>query len=103
LVGQLAAVYDGPEPPCRGAEAWRRGSEGEAMSASSLLWKLNRLRAMSGAEFAYRVRHAVQARLEQHLGWGLVSDASPRGASGAAWVSALPRAIDPAPYVEGAD
>jgi len=73
------------------------------MSASSLLWKLNRLRAMSSAEFAYRVRHAVQGRLERHLGWGLASDASPQGVSGPAWVSALPRAIDPAPYVDGAD
>ena len=56
----------------------------------SLLWKLNRLRAMGGQEIAYRLRHAAQARWEQR-GLGLARPGVAGGTYGQPWLAELPR------------
>lgn len=69
---------------------------------SSLLWKLNRLRAMGAAEIAYRVHQAVQARWER-LGLGLAHPEVPQGTCGQAWVAELPRGFDADVYRAAAE
>jgi hypothetical protein len=56
----------------------------------SLTWQLRRLRAMGGAEIAWRVYQAVTS-LVQRCGFGLANRVPPaRGHSGPPWVSPLP-------------
>lgn len=60
---------------------------------SSLLWKINRLKAMGLPEISYRVRQAVGALLEKR-GWGLAMEPpEPRGSFGNPWLQSLPRAF----------
>lgn len=70
-----------------------------------LIWKLNRLRAMSPAELMYRVKNAVQARVEQS-GFGLAQDADAmahRASEAVPWSSSLSTQFDRAVYLEAAD
>ncbi|HEX7976522.1 MAG TPA: heparinase II/III family protein, partial [Anaerolineales bacterium] len=67
-----------------------------------LLWKLNRLRVMGAAEIAYRVRQALQARLEQR-GMGLARPAVPLARLGTAWCVMQPAVQDIEPYRTAAD
>ncbi|MHB1084262.1 MAG: heparinase II/III family protein [Thiobacillus sp.] len=69
---------------------------------SSLLWKLNRLRVMGVAEIAYRVRQALQARLEQR-GIGLARPGVPLDRASSPWCTMQPAVQDPEPYREAAD
>src|SRR6267154_4319727 len=56
----------------------------------SLTWRLRRLRAMGGAEIAWRMRQALTL-LAQRSGFGLARRVPPaRGGSGRPWVSPLP-------------
>lgn len=56
---------------------------------SNLFWKLNRLHAMGGREIVYRLRQAIQSRLEEY-GLGLARPGDPDGAPGRAWLKTLP-------------
>jgi Heparinase II/III-like protein/Heparinase II/III N-terminus len=60
----------------------------------SLAWRLRRLRAMGGAEIAWRMRQALNS-FAQRSGFGLARRVPPaRGRCGPPWVSPLP-AIEP--------
>lgn len=71
-------------------------------SASSLLWKLNRLRVMGVHEITYRIGRAVQEQWERR-GFGLAGPQPARGRCGAPWSAALPAAVDALAYREAAD
>ena len=75
------------------------------MDRSSLLWKLNRLRAMGLPEILYRVRQSASARLESH-GWGLARVPADHGEIfGRPWLAGLDQGlqIDSVPYVAAAN
>jgi hypothetical protein len=57
---------------------------------------------MSPAEIGTRTKTAFQFFLERH-GVGLARPPTPLGSSGRAWAEAMPRSLDPRPYVEAAD
>ena len=60
---------------------------------SSLLWKINRLKAMGLPEISYRVHQAVGALLEKR-GWGLAMEPpEPSGSFGNPWLPSLPLAF----------
>jgi hypothetical protein len=67
-----------------------------------LLWKLNRLRVMGAAEITYRLRQALQARLERR-GIGLACPGMPSARTGAPWVAGSPAIPDASPYRAAAD
>jgi len=69
---------------------------------SSLVWKLNRLRVMGLAEIAYRVRQALQARLEQR-GIGLARPGVPLDRVSLPWCAMQPAVEDITPYRVAAD
>ena len=69
---------------------------------SSLVWKLNRLRAMGVPEIAYRLRHAAQAQWERR-GLGLARPGTPGETFGRAWLAELPRDFDVSVYRTAAD
>ncbi|HML96711.1 MAG TPA: alginate lyase family protein [Thermodesulfobacteriota bacterium] len=73
------------------------------MNASSISWKLNRLRSMSLPELFYRTRQSLRGFAEGSVGLGLARETPPRGSPGARWLPRLPNAIDPVPYVTRAD
>jgi hypothetical protein len=70
---------------------------------NQLAWTVNRLRTMDKAELVYRVRQAVQSRVEAR-GWNR-ADNPPRvsEADGKPWTPVLPRGFDAAPYRLEAD
>lgn len=70
---------------------------------SSLRWKLDRLRAMGGAEILYRIRQAGQSRIER-LGWGrAVPPLANKLNFGKPWVGQFPEQVDSVWCVETAD
>lgn len=74
---------------------------------SQLIWKLNRLRAMSTTEVLYRAKNAVQARLERS-GLGLAPGIAPpmlqSVRSSSAWCpEGMARGFDVPRYIEAAD
>lgn len=70
---------------------------------SSLVWKLNRLRVMGLAEIAYRVRQALQARIEQR-GMGLAARPGlPLERMGSSWCAIEPVLPGIEPYRAAAD
>jgi hypothetical protein len=71
-------------------------------TASGLAWKMNRLRTMSPAEVAYRVRSAIQTQLEAN-GIGLVKPMPPSGRAGQTVASGKVPQLDPAPYLAAAE
>ncbi len=70
---------------------------------TSLAWKINRLRTMGAGEITWRVKNAVQKRLEKK-GWMLALQApSAQLQFGRAWLPQLPRGFDTALYIHAAD
>lgn len=68
----------------------------------SLIWKLSRLRAMGGAEIAYRAHQALHARLEQR-GIGLARPGVPSDRLGVPWCVMSPGVQEIEPYRAAAD
>lgn len=69
---------------------------------SGIVWKINRLRLMGVKEIVWRVRQALQARLEAK-GIGRASVPAARDASGAPWLAMLPSGFRTAEYTAAAD
>lgn len=70
---------------------------------STLLWKLNRLRAMGLPEIGYRIRQALAAKLEAR-GLGRARATAPVAENdGACWLTSLPSGFEPAAYLAAAD
>jgi hypothetical protein len=67
-----------------------------------LQWTLNRLRAMSAREVAFRLRRKVQGRAER-AGLGLAHPPEPAGVCGPAWVSPFPCKFETDRYTQAAD
>lgn len=67
-----------------------------------IIWKARRLGTMGTGEIAYRLRQALQARLEE-LGVGTARPLEARGECGAPWVAPLPREFDSTRYQVAAD
>jgi hypothetical protein len=63
----------------------------------NLLWTFNRLRAMGYREVGYRATQLLRSQM-QRAGIGLATAMPPAGATGRAWLNALPSAFDPEPY-----
>ncbi len=70
---------------------------------SSLRWTLSRLKAMSPAEWGFRMRRKVQGTAER-AGIGLARAVpAPSGECGKPWVAQLPTAFDTGRYTRAAD
>src|SRR4029453_1022498 len=67
-----------------------------------LRWKVHRLRAMSVLELGYRARQRARAWTES-IGMHRTDVPAPRGRSGRAWVTPLPRNFEIGRYVAAAD
>jgi alkylhydroperoxidase family enzyme len=67
-----------------------------------LHWTLNRLKAMSPLEVAFRLRRKAQISLER-VGFGRARPRTPSGHCGKPWVANLPRRFDADRYARAAD
>jgi hypothetical protein len=68
----------------------------------SLRWKIDRLRAMSAAEVAYRISSSLRGRAER-MGVGLAPADPGAGPSGPAWIGRMPDHCDARAYRAAAD